>query len=94
MNLKGKVFLDTAILIYYVEKRESFLSKIAPVFEQIDRGLLEAVTSPITLAECLVLPYRENRLEQVQRFYDRIVSARGTTCMPLDPKSGRKAAEL
>jgi predicted nucleic acid-binding protein len=94
MNLKGRVFLDTAILIYYVERREPYLTPLVSVFEQVDRGVLEAVTSPVTLAECLVLPYRENRLEIAQRFFECIVNARNTTCVPLDPETARKAAEL
>jgi len=48
----------------------------------------------VTLAECLVLPYRKHRPELAQGFYDRIVNGRNTTYVPLDPSIARKAGEL
>ncbi|MBM3190757.1 MAG: type II toxin-antitoxin system VapC family toxin, partial [Chloroflexi bacterium] len=96
MNLEGieRLFLDTAPLIYYVEGNERYLDVVLAVFERIDRGFIRAYTSPVTLAECLVLPYRKHRAELAQRFYDRIVNGRNTTYVPLDPRSARKAGEL
>ena len=58
-----RIFLDTAPLVYFIEKNERYLAAVRLVFERIDQGLLSAVTSPITLAECLVLPYRKDRAE-------------------------------
>ena len=52
------IFLDTAPVIYFVEKNEQFLSSVKTVFGLIDDGRLVAITSPITVAECLVQPYR------------------------------------
>jgi len=54
------LFLDTAPVIYYVEGHPDYLPIVETFFERIDEGLLTAVTSPITLSECLVLPYRLN----------------------------------
>jgi len=53
-----RIFLDTAPVIYFVEKNERFLNSVKTVFGLIDDGRLLAITSPITLAECLVQPYR------------------------------------
>lgn len=50
--------LDTAPVIYYVEKHPTYLELVTPVFNRIDAALLTAITSPVTLAECLVAPYR------------------------------------
>ena len=52
------IFLDTAPVIYFVEKNPSFAPKVQPIFDRLDNGKLSAVVSPITLAECLVLPYK------------------------------------
>ncbi|MFM7368982.1 MAG: VapC toxin family PIN domain ribonuclease, partial [Sphaerospermopsis kisseleviana] len=53
-----KLFLDTVPVIYYVENHPQYQSSVNYVFHGIDSGLLSAVTSPITLSECLVYPYR------------------------------------
>ncbi len=57
----GVVFLDTAPVIYFVEQNPEFASKVKDVFERLDEGKLTAVVSPITLAECLVLPYKQKK---------------------------------
>lgn len=44
-----RLFLDTAPLIYYVEKHPAYAKYLRPVFDRIDKGLLNAFTSPITL---------------------------------------------
>ena len=51
-----KVFLDTAPIIYFVEKHPEYFAAANEVFRLIDAGRIGAVTSPITLAECLVHP--------------------------------------
>lgn len=89
-----RVFLDTAPLIYFVEGDERYIGLLRPLFERIDQGLLSAVTSPITLAECLVLPYRKGRLDLACRFLERIVGGANTTFVPLDQEIARRASEL
>ncbi len=49
-----RIFLDTRPIIYFVEKNPIYLAKVQPVFTRIDSSMLTAVTSPITLSECLV----------------------------------------
>ncbi len=49
-----RLFLDTAPVIYYVERHPAYFNRVSPIFDRIDSGLLTAVTSPVTLAECLV----------------------------------------
>ena len=51
-----QIFLGTAPVIYFVEKNPSFAPKVQLVFDRLDESNLIAVVSPITLAECLVLP--------------------------------------
>jgi len=51
-----RLFLDTAPLIYYVEKHPAYAKYLRPVFDRIDKGLLNAFTSPITLASLRLPP--------------------------------------
>ncbi len=49
-----RLFLDTASVIYYVEKNPRYSATAEFVFDQIDNGAITGVTSVVTLAECLV----------------------------------------
>lgn len=49
----SRLFLDTAPVIYEVERNPHFVEVIDPIFDRLD-GDITAVMSPVTLAECLV----------------------------------------
>jgi hypothetical protein len=64
----SRLLLDTAPVIYYVEANPNYTAVVTPVFDLIDDGALTAVTSPITLAECLVVPLRAGSTALQQDF--------------------------
>lgn len=68
-----RLFLDTAPVIYFVEKNPYYLNRVQPVFAQIDAGALTGITSPITLAECLVMPVRLGLIPLQEDFADLIL---------------------
>jgi predicted nucleic acid-binding protein len=88
------IFLDTAPVIYFVEKNPDFAEKVNLVFERLDRGALRASTSAITLSECLVLPYRLNRPEAAQAFITMLVQNPDVKFVSIDEGIAEKAAEL
>lgn len=90
----AKLFLDTAPIVYYVEGNTRYLALVDPVFDRLDDGTLMAVTSPVTLAECLVIPYRTNQPELQQAFHDLIVTGANTLFASIDQETGKRAAEL
>ncbi|MBS3907084.1 MAG: PIN domain-containing protein [Syntrophaceae bacterium] len=96
ISLQGvnNIFLDTAPLIYYVEKHPKYLKILKPVFQHIDKGFIKAVTSPVTLAECLIHPYRRGLINLQKDFTDLIVDGRNTTFMTIDHIISQKAAQL
>jgi predicted nucleic acid-binding protein len=89
-----KLFLDTAPVVYYVEEDTRYLALVDPVFDRLDAGTLVAVTSPVTLAECLVMPYRNNQVELQQIFSDLIVNGTNVLFASIEREMGRRAAEL
>jgi predicted nucleic acid-binding protein len=89
-----RFFLDTAPVIYYVEENDRYLPLIQMVFDHLDAGLLTAVTSPITLAECLVMPYRLKNADLRQAFTELITSGSGAEFTLLDHEQADRAAEL
>jgi predicted nucleic acid-binding protein len=59
-KLKGhKVALDTMVFIYAFENHPSYLSLVKPLLHEIEQGEMEGVTSTLTVAECLVQPYKK-----------------------------------
>jgi len=90
----SRLFLDTAPVIYYVEAHPLYLPKVEKIFELIDEGLLTAVTSPVTLSECLILPYRLNSEELEEKFSGLIVSGTNMMFMPIDDSIAKQAARL
>ena len=75
----SRLFLDTAPVIYLVEKNPAYLAVVRDVFAAIDQGQVGAVTSPVTLAECLVHPLRLNLPQLQQTFLNVVVSGLHTT---------------
>jgi predicted nucleic acid-binding protein len=88
-----RVFLDTAPVIYYVENVARYRGVMDAIIARSRAGSLELVTSPITLAECLVYPIRRGNRDLVERF--RLVITRGvnTYYAGID-RVAEKAAEL
>jgi predicted nucleic acid-binding protein len=89
-----RLFLDSPCVIYYVERNPSYAARTDAVFDRIDAGPPQAVTSPITLAECLVVPIRLGMAQAAQDFTDVIVSGRNVSFVPLDAAIARDAADF
>jgi predicted nucleic acid-binding protein len=90
----GRVAVDTAIFIYYIEEHPDYLSLIAPIFEQTARGERELVTSAVTLLEVLVIPYRARDLALAERYEALLTRSRGLHLVDLNRDVIRVAAQL
>jgi len=87
-------FLDTAPVIYYVERNPKYVPVVDEVFERMDRGTLPVVTSPITLLECLVVPCRLGQITVQLAFRDLLVHGPGVSFVRVDETVAQRAAEL
>lgn len=90
----GVIFLDTAPVIYFVEQNPQFSLKVQEIFERLDDGNLTAVVSPITLAECLVLPHKQKNSDIAQIFTELLVNSESVLFYPIDEVIADKAADL
>lgn len=88
------LFLDTAPVIYFVEQHPTYAPLINPIFDRIDQGLLFAVTSPVTLAEFLILPYRKGLTQFQQDFSDVLTTGSCTRFVTINSEIAVKAARL
>jgi predicted nucleic acid-binding protein len=93
-SLLNRVFLDTAPVIYYIERNPQYFPTVRLIFQQLMVGRFQAVTSPVTLAECLVKPIRDNLLQLQQDFVEVVTAGENTSFMPIDAVISRRAAEL
>ena len=58
-RLKGqKIAIDTMIFIYAFEEHTIYASFLRSFFSALEKGEMEAVTSTVTITECLTQPYR------------------------------------
>jgi predicted nucleic acid-binding protein len=88
-----QLFLDTAPVIYHVEGNPAYQALTDQVFQKIQSGTPEAVTSSVTLAECLVHPYRHGDMPLVQKFRNVITAGIHTRYVGVDAVA-EQSAEL
>ncbi|MGI2905533.1 type II toxin-antitoxin system VapC family toxin [Tolypothrix sp. VBCCA 56010] len=96
-SLQGvtRLFLDSAPVIYAVERNPQYLPLVRVVFERIFSGLPMGVVSPITLAECLVQPYRLGQNELQQDFIELMTDNQNIEFVPIDDETlAINAAEI
>jgi predicted nucleic acid-binding protein len=89
-----RIFLDTAPVIHVVEQHPRYAATLATVFDQLDAGELFAVTSPVTLAECLIVPLRLGPASLQQLFSEVVTAGAGTVFVPIDDNVAHTAADL
>ena len=64
-----RIALDTSIFIYQLESNPKYLGYTDPIFSWLELPQSKAITSTITMAELLVLPYREDDEQRANDFY-------------------------
>lgn len=88
------VGVDTAPLIYFIEKHSRYLPVVFPFFEAMERGEIQGITSSLTFTEVMVHPLRRGD-EPLARQYSRILlHARNLTTVPVSPEIAMEAARI
>jgi len=88
-----RLYLDTAPVIYLVERNPQFFGEVSAIFRRVDEAQLTVVASQITLAECLVGAYRTNQTQVAANFVV-IAQLRGTDFVQISAEIGDLAAQL
>lgn len=91
---RGPVALDSSIFIYLIEEHPVYLPLVEPLFEAIDAGMLEAVTSSLTLLEVLVIPFRFGNAVLIDRYETLLTRSRGLRLLDLDRDFLRFVAQV
>lgn len=94
-DLKGAVVgLDTAPLIYFIEKNPAFHFLIRPFFNDLANGEFTAVTSTITLVETLVHPIRTNHKVIARQYREILLNTPHLITLDVSPDIAQRAAEI
>lgn len=88
------VALDTAPIIYFVEKHTTYLSVVRPVFEAIETGNIEAITSTVTLLEVLVHPLRHHNTVLAAKYKTILLSSDHFSTYEISHEISERASKL
>ena len=94
LNGVSRLLLDTAPIIYLLEGNAEFGGHVYRLFRQCKERGIVFVTTPVTLAECLVHPLARGDHELVKRYENAVLREQHTEFWPIDAESGREAARL
>jgi predicted nucleic acid-binding protein len=92
----NRIFLDTAPVIYYVEQNPHYSAIANRIFDDLieENETLLAVASPITLAECLILPLRQEQAELQQDFFELLTMSPNILFENINDNTGFNAAKF
>lgn len=86
--------LDTNVLIYLLENHPRYGPWCAALFEHIEQGRAEAVTSTVSLLEILVQPYRLQDEDMARKVYGLLTTYPGLAWSPVTIEIADKGADL
>jgi predicted nucleic acid-binding protein len=89
----ASVLVDTSPLVYVLEGHE-LGARFAPIFRDVDSGRIQAVITPITLAEILSGPFRAGKEELAERYRHALTTSAGWTLREIDAEVAVLAARL
>lgn len=88
------VVLDTAPVIYMLERNEEHLPKFLPFFRAAERGEFNIVITPVTLAEVLGGPVKARKEALAERYESALRSGLGWRVADLEADVASRAARL
>lgn len=91
---RGTVYVDANALIYRVEEIEPYLARTRELWQAVDAGTAQIVTSELTLLEVLVKPLRDADV-RLQQLYQRLLTqVPNVRSLPISSDILRAAAQL
>ncbi len=89
----AKVYLDTAPIIYSVEKHADYWQILFPLWNSLKNDEIEVFTSQLTLLETLVQPISQNNLSLVSA-YESLLTKTDIKLEPVNLNILRRAADF
>jgi predicted nucleic acid-binding protein len=88
------VGLDTAPLIYFIEKHPQYFPTVRPFFEAVERGDIQIITSTLTLTEVLIHPLRQGSQMLARQYSSVLLNASHVRTLAVSPSIATEAARL
>lgn len=89
----GLVYVDTAPIIYTVERHADYEALLLPLWSALDGQHIEVVTSELTLLETLIMPLRDGN-QSLAADYEKLLTATGVRMQPVTANILRDAARI
>jgi predicted nucleic acid-binding protein len=93
-RLGPKVYLDANFFIYALEAVQPWARAAGEILAALDRGDLTAVTSELSLAECLVKPLERGHTDVVEAYLAMLKDRRSLSVLPVTREILVEAATL
>ncbi|HEY7153656.1 MAG TPA: PIN domain-containing protein [Gemmataceae bacterium] len=90
----GPIYVDTSSVIYRVERIEPYLTASVPLWDALDAGLVQVVTSELCLLEVLVKPLRDGNAALASLFRTVLLGTVGLNVLPIARSILESAAQL
>ena len=87
------VYVDSSVLIYTVQRHVEFLPQLRPFWYAVRKGALRAVSSELTIMECLDAPLRDDVADVLEAF-EGVFSGDDISFRPVSRNVLRGAARL
>ncbi|MDZ7266477.1 MAG: PIN domain-containing protein [candidate division KSB1 bacterium] len=86
--------LDTAPVIYFIEKHRKYDALVTEIFQRIDRGALVGITSVVTFTEVLLQPVKKGDTRLQQEYSELLLNSAHFDTIPIDAGISQRAAIL
>lgn len=94
-RLRGRlVAVDTAPLIYFIERHPTYIERLRPFFRALDSGEFRAIVSSVALLEVMVVPYRSGNMTLLQQYREILLEADNITVVPVSAAIAEGAARI
>lgn len=94
-ELRGTVVaLDTAPLIYFIERSPTCFPLVEAFFKAMDGGEFRVITSTLTLTEVLVHPFRTGSYSLAEKYFQILTSSRNIAILPVSDVIAIEAARF
>lgn len=93
LPLSGIVYVDTAPLIYSVERRPDYATLLMPLWSASKSGQIQVVSSELLLVEALTGPLKSGDA-RVLADYEKILTSSELSLLPISADLLRDAARL
>jgi len=90
----SRLAFDTAPIIYFIEANPKYVSLINEIFNRVDAGLIQGVTSVITLAEVLVHPISRGQSELGENYRELLQQSGNFHTAPITVTIAEAAASI